>query len=406
MLCLSVSNVLNSFKQELLGVFFEDDRHRQAFTQPSIMEEDLSVMNNRTRNNRPTFLWGIPTVDNGKERKLRQMVRETYLSFYRNDSENRNRICSLNDLLRGNVTFGECQIAYTFFVGANRKGPTELLVAKDSFSMLANPPKDSTIKEEDDIVYLNIRENMNKGKTPTWFKYASMVAEDEKYPFDYIVKVDSDTLVFTPAFLEFAELHLSDTTKLVHAGLPFFDYFCKFNDPFHDHPCPLPLSGDMYMSGEASIMSTKLARVMTSKQCNRSGLWYIPHEDVLASNWAFHCANTTTNSTVHVVPIRLEQVLRFGGVGASWQPKLPHLFSNTLWAHSTDETGSYYKDPVHYRETWEGFVKYWHHATSNRTVVSKKRIRAKICWLPPACRFGCSYRNALFLTKALSFSLR
>ena len=321
----------------------------------------------------PTFLWGIPSVDNDNERIRRETIRETYLSFYKDSKEFPDRVCSLNDILRNKVPFEDCQVAYAFFIGANPDGPTELLFPNKSYPMLANPPQSSKIRSEDDIVYLNIRENQEDGKMPTWFKFASMITEEKKYPFDYIAKIDSDTLIFMPAFLEFSETHMIDTTRLVHAGYPMFDYFCNPQARNHSHPCPIPLTGELYMSGEASIMSSELARIMTSRECNRSGL-FIRHEDVLLSNWAFHCvASTRNNSTVHIVPIRREQILRDQSKGLR-SKILPHRFSYTLLAHASGSK-SYYKDTRNFRQTWTDFLEYWTNKNSTRTVVSLKITR-------------------------------
>ena len=355
----------------------------------------LVTKNGHTPPHRPTFLWGIATADNDDGRYRRAILRETYLSFYKTDAKHPHRICSLNDVLLKTVTLEEdhCQVAYAFFIGGNPSGPSELLFPNTSYPIRTTAiPKTSTIRnDEHDVVYLNIRENQEDGKMPTWFKYASMVVEEQKYPFDYIAKVDSDTLVFIPAFLEFAQVHMMMTMmtaglnsrddpkekkKLVHVGLPMFNYFCNPKSRHHDHSCPLPLTGGLYMSGEVSIMSSELARVMTSKDCIRSP--FIRHEDILLSNWAFHCAANITNSTVHVIPVRQEQILKGKDTVASWQrttqqPKLPHRFYYTLWAHSTTHYGGYYKDFRNVRESWMDFVNYWNGSNSTittRTVVS------------------------------------
>jgi hypothetical protein len=84
--------------------------------------------------------------------------------FY-NGSDEPNRICSLSDIQNHRATFEDCQIAYAFFLGGNPDGPTELLKPNSSFPItIVNPPAD-----EDDVVYLNIKENMEDGKSQTWF---------------------------------------------------------------------------------------------------------------------------------------------------------------------------------------------------------------------------------------------
>ena len=314
-------------------------------------------------------------MDSGSERERRKLIRDTYLSFYKNDDKHRHRICSLNDLLQGIVAFEDCQVAYAFFVGANPSGPSELLFPNDSFPILATRNGTLVSQDEDDIVYLNIRENMEDGKSPTWLKYASMVVVEKDIPFDYIAKFDSDTLVFMPAFLEFASVHMSDSSGLKLAGLPFLDYFCELAAPNHDHSCPLPLTGGLFMSGEGYMMSPGLARLLTSKECIRSP--FIRHEDVLVSNWAFHCAANLSDSTVRVIPVRQEQVLKTKDLVSTWyrQPKLPHHFHQTIWGHANSDNGGYFKDLKQYRDAWQEFVKYWNESHSDITMVSSTVAR-------------------------------
>ena len=361
--------------KEIVDSYLDGDRAMSEALLPKI-EQRFDSMNHRPHNG-TTFLWGIPTIDTDEERKRRQALRETYLSFYKQNLDNPTRICPLAHILQGKATLEHCQIAYTFFMAANPGGPTELLFPNDSFPILSRPPSNFPAKEEDDMVFLNIRENMNDGKMPTWFKYASMLVEDDKYPFDYVAKIDSDTLVFIPAFLEFAEQHMAHTPKLVHAGFPFFDYNCNPREVPHDHPCPMKLAGGLYMSGEASFLSSDLARIMTSKECNRTG-WFISHEDVLVSNWAFHCAATVANSSVHVVPVRQHQVLRDRETVDGWEKKVENRFLYTLWAHATVYYGGYFKSLSNFRATWGDFLVYWSSAFSNKTMVSLGYIEENV----------------------------
>ena len=194
----SICNVLLSLNHSLWISVAEDENN------PSVVISHLHRNYGPQTLDRPvTFLWGIPTINSEQERTRRKLIRETYLSFYDLEEQGHsNFICSLNDIFQKRVSLGhQCRIAYTFFMGANANGPTELLFPNKSFPILvSNPNMSSTIQEEeDDIVYLNIRENQFDGKMPTWFKYASMVVEEMNVPFDYIAKIDSDTLVFTPA---------------------------------------------------------------------------------------------------------------------------------------------------------------------------------------------------------------
>ena len=255
--------------------FVDKEILSQHFIEPTVLVGERYMVNDIRRLEKKrshwgvTFLFGIPTVANPKEAMRRQMIRETYLSFYKTFNKSSDRICKLTHILNGNTSLQDCQIAYAFFMGANKAGPPELLSPNATFPMTRDRPKLDPAKlytigkGEDDIIYLNIRENQFDGKMPTWFKYGSMVVEEMNVPFDYIAKVDSDTLLFIPTLLEFADVHLRDTSKLIHVGLPFFSNFCN-KKKFDDHPCPMPLAGDLYMSGEFSAMSSQLASIITS----------------------------------------------------------------------------------------------------------------------------------------------
>jgi hypothetical protein len=276
-----------------------------------------------------TILWGIPSVLNDPREKQRRMaIRETYLSYYKDkDRSTPDRICSLHHLLIRRVRPEDCQIAYAFFVGGNPKGPTELVNPNASFPMLVDrrvqqrltlspkdvsshvhnvEPDDDHEEEEDDIVHLNIQENMEDGKMVTWFRYAAMVVAemDQQHGvgvgFDYIAKVDSDTMVLIPTFLETLvqpQLKPFPDNIRMFGGLPSFNHTCDATLLNHTHPCPLPLVGDRYMSGELYFMTPDLASFIGSKQVNRQKLT-IRHEDVSSPYFSILNSNVRHRSLV------------------------------------------------------------------------------------------------------------
>jgi hypothetical protein len=294
-----------------------------------------------------TFLWGIPTVES--EREQRNAVRETYLSFYKNNPETPHRICSLWELETKKVNPKDCQVAYVFFMGANPKGPMELVHPNASFPMTVDR---STIPHaENDVVYLNIHENMEDGKMQTWFKYASIVAEDHN--LDYISKVDSDSLVFMPTFLEFVDQELKPHPENVRVfgGIPFFNNSCdpKVEDT---HSCPLELVGDRYMSGELYFMTPDLASFVGSDQLDRKQL-AIRHEDVDMGNFVF-----SHPQGVNHVSIDWSRVLRSATQDGFWKEK-EKIFKDTLWAHNIwGGADAYFKDLNNFRNMWRRFQKY------------------------------------------------
>jgi hypothetical protein len=289
----------------------------------------------------PTFLWGISTTKEEVER--RQTIRETYLSFYKNSREP-NRICSLSDVQKQKVPLEDCQLVYVFFVGGNPDGPTELVNPSSTFPITV---ENATIKEED-VVSLNIRENLEDGKSQTWFKYASMVAD--VFPVDYIAKVDSDTLLFTPTFLKFAYRRLRRNKEYVYGGIAMDEYSCDPNIT-EDHSCPLPLTGPLYMSGEVYFMSPDLAKCITSSQVNRSSLT-IRHEDVDIGNFVHSCPEE-----LRIVKIDRSKVLRNRMYNADWDAS-KKFFTGTFWGHSLASSGGYFKYSHHIRKTWRQFQAY------------------------------------------------
>lgn len=273
---------------------------------------------------RPTILWGIPTTK--AEGSQRNLLRNTYLRYYRSfdlDSSP-NRICSLADIKKKRVELGHCQVAYVFFMGANPDGPTELVAPNFSFPIEIDPSTQKT--PEEDVVYLNIKENMEDGKSQTWFKYGAMMAET--HGFDYIAKVDSDSLIFIPRFLEYVDQTMlpKPYNVRVFGGIPFHDDSCELGA--HDtHACPLPLLGPYYFSGELYFMSPDLAAYIASDQVDRQNI-AIYHEDVDIGNYVFSHPEKIT-----AIPIHRTWVLRYPDINANFTIT-DDPFNGTLWAHT------------------------------------------------------------------------
>jgi hypothetical protein len=217
------------------------------------------------------ILLGIFSMNTEGDFERRKVIRDTYLSYYKSPhhkhgAENLtssflNRICSLNDLQTGTLeTPEDCQLVYTFVVGAanssnHSDAPTQLL--DDSRPMLV----DRTLipNSEDDVTYLNIRENMNEGKSLTWFKHASSnIAKELR--FDFVSKVDTDTLLYPENILATIEQRLRYSHKTPRP-----------NRVYGGVKVGLIWRGYRYMQGGFYFLSTELASFITSKECsNRS----------------------------------------------------------------------------------------------------------------------------------------
>jgi len=174
-----------------------------------LVPNSLTISKNVTRcRHGPRVLLGImTTLDSEKEIQRRHTIRETYLSYYRDDNKNktlmskRHRICGLHELLdqdgpNHELLLQECQLAFAFIAGANKTGPTKRVKysVEEPMTILSN-------SSEPDIVLLNIKENMNNGKSQTYHKFGGMISE-EYICFDYIAKTDSDTLLYIDRLLD------------------------------------------------------------------------------------------------------------------------------------------------------------------------------------------------------------
>jgi hypothetical protein len=127
---------------------------------------------------------GIFTTDSLKEERRRDLIRTTYLRFYVNTTTPK-LICALQEILNNSLANEEdCQMAYTFVIGGNPSGTTELMEFNDTYPITLNGQSLENSTNRYDTVYLNIRENMNDGKSQTWFRYATMVLYN--HYFDYI----------------------------------------------------------------------------------------------------------------------------------------------------------------------------------------------------------------------------
>ena len=325
--------------------------------------------NNDSRNNnndQPTinvdgvkrFLVGIFCTKADVER--RQFMRDSVLSFYkdtkRRESNTYNKdglttiICSLNDLLTNKINIQDCKMAYVFVVGGLEEGP-KLNLATTEPVTIGNPTKES------DVVYLNIQENMNEGKTPTFYRYGSEMVQHFKKQhsttttaaaaattttFDFVIKMDLDTMLFTPNFFAFADENLP-LGEQVYGGRKIRSMKKK------DH---------RWASGAFQILSSDLARAITSHP-NTTEL-YRKHEDVDIAMRVRYFGN---QNTTYVWLLDKKHVLLQLGMGRRRKYDFQGIiFGHTEWGKfgkARYTSGPFFKELPTSRKIWRHFL-YWY----------------------------------------------
>jgi hypothetical protein len=152
-----------------------------------------------------TFL-GIISADTYNDAAYRKRHRRLFQIW--NDT----RVCSLADFRTRSFTEREpCQLIYSFIIGANPdpNGPTELLEQNTKDLPIERPKPINTLHadvNDPDVTLLNIKENMNEGKSQTFFYFASLMMEE--YGMDYAMKCDADSILHLHDFFLFAHNHL------------------------------------------------------------------------------------------------------------------------------------------------------------------------------------------------------
>lgn len=88
--------------------------------------------------------------------------------------------------------------------------PTEIIGGGTQIEITEPPANLLDESKEGDLVLLNIRENMNQGKSFTWLYYASNYLSGH-LGIDYIGKMDTDTLISMKSYFQFHEKFLFPT---------------------------------------------------------------------------------------------------------------------------------------------------------------------------------------------------
>jgi hypothetical protein len=183
---------------------------------PSMAAGNLSpsILSDSQAHRRVRVLFGIFSCDSRNSFVSRERYRWLFQLW------NDDRVCEFSDFRKlPREQQHKCQLVWTFVVGAGGKDtPTEnvgnerpLLVEHPNIGK--SPDWNAT-----DFTLLNIRENMEEGKSQTWLKYAAEVADENG--LDYVVKCDEDSLLSLHEFFRFVDTQLAPAplNKQVFAG--------------------------------------------------------------------------------------------------------------------------------------------------------------------------------------------
>lgn len=243
-------------------------------------------------------LMGIFTYDRGTQMPYRRQFRKIFELFpQRNDT----RVCSLYDFehAASDELRYECQFIYTFVVGGLKKDSARTELVDDSDSILIPEEnyrfqQSKDLRESNDVTYLNIRENMNEGKSQTWFKFATTIME--KYDLDYTGKIDSDSLPYLDKFFNWAYTYLPPPpyNRGIIAGAPIDKMWwsrnkAQINEDVNEDFFRASYGKVMhlYAAGQCYIMSRDLAHTVVL-EAPKSNSYREGHEDHDISAMAFH----------------------------------------------------------------------------------------------------------------------
>lgn len=241
--------------------------HIQHYFTPPAIPPPPRLIYRREKNSssKPTtFLLGIFTVLQDVQR--RKLIRQTMLMQRDLPDDSRGRVCSLQDYVKTNST--KCQVVYTFVIGGNPQATPEWH-AESYLPRTLDP--DTMLKHEKDIVYLNIKENMNDGKTMSWFDYAS-----SQHPeLDYIAKADSDALISIPQLIS----HINGRLPPGNEHPKVYGGFLNEYEACGGTEICDKIRGKVYMSGQFYWLSQDLARYISQDEVRKRPFMTTHNED-------------------------------------------------------------------------------------------------------------------------------
>ena len=281
-----------------------------------------------------TMLVGIFSMTSEKAARRRQLIRDTWIK------KGGSRVCPLTEYIRQSKRSPnkrECKVAYAFIIGGGDDSrPRDHLDDQEPLTL----PSDINGHVEDDCRYLNIRENMEGGKTPTYLKWA--YSASELHGLDYVSKIDDDSVMWTPLLLDFIEQELPPApyNKRIYGG-----HLVNSNKKLYQHPSRI--QSHLYAEGQFYWMSSDLAG-------------YITHELPLRKRFeiSLHIEDLDVGSFIasHPYPIKYVNNARF----MFWaHPRKEEEEFKASWAHALRQRNGGLPTQTFMIQPWDHFCKHY-----------------------------------------------
>ena len=235
-----------------------------------------------------------------------------------------------------------CQIVYTFVLGGHNGSstapPYHLGSTLDdqrplTLDSIPTMPRFKDVVQPD-VTILNIRENMNDGKTPTFFHWATRVAR--QYQLDYIMKCDSDAFLRWKALLRFVHRELpwphsgndnSDTARVPWTVLGNFRHKAYWTSRTDETIWQQEWYQGMhlYLAGQLYMMSVDVAEHMVQE----ARRWYTPNAQT-ARNTTFAAPYFAGHEDHDAISMIQQQTTGTNSTFIRWMSFAKHF---TFWEH-------------------------------------------------------------------------
>jgi Galactosyltransferase len=262
----------------------------------------LSSSSSRNNNSNDKLRYGAP-AHSGRLRVLvgiltadffnDQIYRKRHRSLFKlwNDK----RVCSLPDFKAKPLAERYvCELIYVFVLGANPDATPELVDGSRPMEVLRPIKGHSKDMNEPDMILLNIRENMNEGKSQTWMHYGAQIAAE--YDLDYVAKCDADSIFHLHDFFRFAYKHMPPApyNSMMYIGALRDKAYWPKHDTEEERIRFESFFGNnyegvhFYVAGQIYIVSTDLAAFIGKEALENKCSYCEGHEDHDISAMAFH----------------------------------------------------------------------------------------------------------------------